>query len=48
MKKGWNSKIEYQEALSSFALEFIENYNKKYKGGLGKYSKAVDAAVAFI
>lgn len=28
----WHSKIEYEEELSALALEFINNYEKKYKG----------------
>ncbi|CAM6002269.1 unnamed protein product [Sphagnum balticum] len=30
-ERGWASKIEYQEALASLALEFISNYDKKFK-----------------
>lgn len=44
-ERGWASKIEYQEALSSLALEFINNYTNKYKGQLGEHSAAVDAAI---
>jgi ATP-dependent phosphoenolpyruvate carboxykinase len=47
-ERGWSSKIEYQEALSSLAIEFIENYTRKYKGKLGDYSAAVDAAIPVI
>lgn len=43
-ERGWASKIEYQEALSSLALEFIGNYEKKYKGRMGEHASAVDSA----
>lgn len=35
-EKGWRSKIEYDETLSSLAVEFIENFDKKFKGKLEK------------
>jgi len=47
-EKEWSSRVEYQEALSTLAVEFIENYNKKYKGKLGEFAAAVDAAVPVI
>lgn len=43
--KGWDSKIEYEETLSSLAVEFIENYNNKYKGRMGEYSALIDGAI---
>ena len=47
-EKGWASKIEYNEALSSLAIEFIDNYNKKYKGKMGEHSAAIEAAMPVI
>ena len=29
-EKGWSSKVEYDETLSSLAVEFLENSNKKF------------------
>lgn len=47
-EKGWSSRVEYHEALSSLAIEFINNYNKKYKGRMGDYSAAIEAAMPVI
>jgi ATP-dependent phosphoenolpyruvate carboxykinase len=47
-EKGWGSKIEYHEALSSLAIEFINNYNKKYKGKMGDYSRSIEEAMPVI
>ena len=35
-ERGWRSKIEYAETLSSLAVEFMENFDKKFKGKLEK------------
>jgi phosphoenolpyruvate carboxykinase (ATP) len=34
-EENWRSKIEYEEELSSLAIEFNQNFEKKYKGKLG-------------
>ena len=34
--KGWKSKVEYDETLSSLAVEFIDNFDRKFKGHLEK------------
>jgi ATP-dependent phosphoenolpyruvate carboxykinase len=47
-EKGWASKVEYHEALSALATEFLNNYTKKYKGKMGEYSAAIEAALPVI
>lgn len=43
-EKTWHSKIEYEESLNSLVIEFIENFNKKYKGKMGEYSESIEKA----
>lgn len=40
-EKGWHSKVEYSETLSSLAVEFMENFEKKFKGSLDKYDEII-------
>jgi phosphoenolpyruvate carboxykinase (ATP) len=40
-EENWHSKVEYEEELSSLAIEFISNYEKKFKG---KINASVDGA----
>ena len=42
--KGWNSKVEYDETLASLAVEFMENFDKKFKGKLGDKEAIIRAA----
>lgn len=47
-EKGWSSQVEYHKALSSLAVEFVDNYTKKYKGKMGDHSTAIEAAMPVI
>jgi phosphoenolpyruvate carboxykinase (ATP) len=40
-ENNWHSKIEYEEELTSLAVEFMGNYDKKHKG---KISAEIDNA----
>lgn len=42
-ERGWSSKVEYDETLSSLAVEFIENFEKKFKGQLSSEQEEIIA-----
>lgn len=39
--KGWNSKVEYDETLASLAVEFIENFDKKFSGKISPHHEEI-------
>lgn len=41
---GWDSKIEYNEELSTLAIKFTENFDQRHKGKLGSIEDAVSEA----
>lgn len=38
-ERGWSSKVEYDETLSSLAVEFMDNFKNKFKDSLENFEE---------